>query len=141
MSLYVLDTDTITLHQRGHPAVEKNIVAHHLHDDVAVSIISVEEQWRNGRLTQVRGCTDDDRLPDANRQLTDTVYYRRLFRLLSFSKPAIQRFRTLKSMKHGVRAMDLRIAAITLELQGIVVTRNRRDFQRVPGLTTADWST
>jgi tRNA(fMet)-specific endonuclease VapC len=43
MSLYVLDTDILSLLQRGDPVLEAAVKAHDP-DDLAVTIISVEEQ-------------------------------------------------------------------------------------------------
>jgi tRNA(fMet)-specific endonuclease VapC len=52
--------------------------------------------------------------------------------LVGLSRPALQRL--------NVGSNDLKIAAIALENQAIVVTRNRRDFGRVAALTCEDWS-
>jgi tRNA(fMet)-specific endonuclease VapC len=46
----------------------------------------------------------------------------------------------LRALKLGVAKMDLRIAAVALEMGGTVVTRNQRDFQRISGLSVMDWS-
>jgi predicted nucleic acid-binding protein len=62
------------------------------------------------------------------------------FRILSFTATAIDRFEELKRQKLGVKHMDLRIAAITLEHIGTLVTRNSRDVQLVPRLGIDDWS-
>jgi tRNA(fMet)-specific endonuclease VapC len=53
---------------------------------------------------------------------------------------AIQRFDHLPALRLNVGLMDSRLAAVGLENNLTVVTRNVRDFGRVPGLQIEDWS-
>ncbi|WP_148594300.1 type II toxin-antitoxin system VapC family toxin [Aquisphaera giovannonii] len=48
---------------------------------------------------------------------------------------------TLKGQRVRIGSMDLRIASIALARGLILVTRNVRDFQRIPGLSTENWTT
>ena len=57
-----------------------------------------------------------------------------------FAKEAIDRFENLRSQKLGVRANDLRIAAIALVNGATVDTRNVADFSRIPGLLVENWA-
>jgi tRNA(fMet)-specific endonuclease VapC len=58
---------------------------------------------------------------------------------LPFTEAALARVTHLKSLRLKIGTMDLRIAAITLEHGGVLVTRNLRDFQRIPGLVVESW--
>jgi tRNA(fMet)-specific endonuclease VapC len=60
------------------------------------------------------------------------------FPIVSYDQPAEDEFQLLRVIRIGTQ--DLQIASIALANQLIVVTRNRRDFSRVPGLTIEDWS-
>src|SRR5262245_3837953 len=139
MSLYVLDTDILTLMRQAHPAVARNVQAHPL-PDLAVTVITVEEQL-TGWYTWLRRARQRDELARVYEHLADNVRAFGPFRILSFTEPAILRYEDLLKLKLNIGKMDLRIAAITLEHGGTLVTRNLRDFQRVPGLTVEDWTT
>ena len=138
MSLYILDTDILSLYQRGHPVVCRHVTAHPA-KDLAITAISVEEQ-RSGWYALLRSTTRRDHLAIAYQSLADSIPFLAQFTILAFPETAQDRFDQLASLKLNVRKMDLRIAAIALEQHAVVVTRNLRDFQRVPGLVVEDWS-
>jgi tRNA(fMet)-specific endonuclease VapC len=60
--------------------------------------------------------------------------------VLDFTEIAFEQFQELTRQKVQVGTQDLRIASIALSIDATVVTRNRRDFERVPGLKIEDWS-
>lgn len=67
MNLYVLDTDTLTLFQEGHPKVRERAGAVPA-AEIAISVISVEEQL-SGWYAQLRQAKRPDRLAWAYRRL------------------------------------------------------------------------
>lgn len=139
MSPYVLDTDTLTLFREGNPKVRQRVSAH-LPGDLAVTVISVEEQL-TGWYNRIRSTKSPSELARAYERLANTVRFFSGIHILNFTENAIARFESLRSLKLNVGGMDLRIAAIALEHNAVVVTRNTRDFERVPDLVTEDWTT
>jgi tRNA(fMet)-specific endonuclease VapC len=138
MSLYVLDTDHLSLYRYGHPEVSAHIEATPA-DQLAVTIITIEEQLR-AWYTQIRRARDRDQLARAYQGLFEVAETSKYIRVLPFTSRAIERYLDLRARLPRLGKMDLSIAAIALEYDGIVVTRNRRDFEQVPGLEIQDWS-
>ncbi len=138
MSLYVLDTDILSLYQRGHPVVARHI-ALHPPSELAITVISVEEQLA-GWYALLRSTTKRDQQAIAYQSLAATIPFLAQFTVLVYPETAMLRFDQLLGLKLNVGKMDLRIAAIALEHSAIVATRNVRDFQRVPGLVVEDWT-
>lgn len=60
--------------------------------------------------------------------------------VLPFDPVAITIFEQMRSQQIRVSTMDLRIAAIAISRNLVLLTRNVRDFSKVPGLKTEDWT-
>jgi tRNA(fMet)-specific endonuclease VapC len=56
------------------------------------------------------------------------------------SLKAIQRANDLRKQFRRLGSMDLAVAAIALEHNAVLVTRNASDFQQIPGLALEDWT-
>ena len=138
MILYVLDTDTLTLWQQGHPLISQRVAARPP-GTVAITIISVEEQFL-GWHTRILRAKQPDEMARVYQRFTDTTRFVAQVPILSLTLPALQRYAQLKELKLKVGRQDLRIAAIALEESATVVTCNLRDFKLVPQLTIVDWS-
>src|SRR5260370_31234948 len=104
MSLYVLDTDTVSLYQRGHPTVLQHFQLHV--NDVATTVITVEEQL-TGWYAKLRSTRRPDQLAAVYERLARTVQNLAHFRLLLFPEPAIRRFNNLLTLRLNIGRMDL----------------------------------
>ena len=60
--------------------------------------------------------------------------------VLPFDATAAAIFDNLRAQRVRIATMDLRIAAITLSRGLTLLTRNTRDFGKVPGLVNEDWT-
>jgi len=138
MNAHLLDTDMLSLFQKGHPAVCQHCAAA-APQSVSISVITIEEQFL-GWYTRSRQAKTDAELAQASESMAAFARFIRQLPILAFTVPAIQRYHQLKKMKLNVGKNDLRIAAIALEAGATVVTRNLRDFGRVPNLQLEDWS-
>jgi tRNA(fMet)-specific endonuclease VapC len=137
-TVFVLDTDILSLYQRGHPGLTSKIDSLSA-QELAISVITVEEELA-GWYNLLRKVRDPDDLATAYQHLAGAIPVLARWPILSMTRTAINRYETLKSLKLNIRKMDPRIAAIVLDHGGILVTRNLRDFQRVLGLVVQDWS-
>ena len=138
MNAHLLDTDILSLFQKGHPSVCQHCAAA-APQSVSISVITLEEQFL-GWYTRSRQAKTDAELAQASEGMAAFARFIRQLPILALTLSAIQRYHQLKKMKLNVGKNDLRIAAIALEAGATVVTRNLRDFGRVPNLKLEDWS-
>src|SRR5258708_3022892 len=132
MILYLLDTDTLQLFQDQHPVVVTRVLSVSP-SELAISVVSVEEQLA-GWYAQLRQAKNDRRLAWAYQRLAKVIPFLATFQIIDFDEAAIRKYRLLEKLRLNTRKMDLRIAACALQSDATLVTRNKRDFQRVPDL-------
>jgi tRNA(fMet)-specific endonuclease VapC len=138
VSRFILDTDHLTLLQHLTPAVVQRVAATPP-DDLAITIVTVEEQLR-GWLAVVRQHSGSERQTWAYRGLHDALISFNQIIILDFDQAAFRRYAALRQQRLRIGSQDLRIAASVLSVNGTLVTRNRRDFAQIPDLALEDWS-
>ncbi len=140
MSRYILDTDCFSLWQQHHPIVMQRVEANA--KNIAVTIVTVEELIR-GRFNVIRQASEPsqtDKLILAYTKLWDTLEDLKILNILKFDRNAGTICTEFRHQRIRIGTQDLRIAAIALANNAILVTRNYRDFSQVPGLVQEDWT-
>ena len=138
---FLMDTDHISVLQRplSREFIPLNTrMRQYSRSDFAVSIASLHEQLLGANAVIARARTPSGLvLPYA--RLWDVFDSFKTSTVVPFDDAASQELRRLMALRIRIGAMDLRIAA-TAKANGLVLlTRNSRDFGRVPGLTIEDW--
>lgn len=138
--IYVFDTDHFSILQRKAGIEYQRLstwMASLANSDFSCSVISLHEQvvgahaflnQAKNSASLVRGYELLERLP------RDYL----AFTMLSFDAPSATVFDSLLTHNLRIATMDLRLAAIALFRNLTILTRNARDFSRVPGLKFED---
>jgi tRNA(fMet)-specific endonuclease VapC len=114
----------------------------HVDPAQAVPVIVIEEIYR-GRLSAIRRAESGQGAVGIVRAYELFERTHRDFlgrRVLAYDEAAHQQYLQWKGAKIKVATHDLRIAAICVAKDALLVSRNRRDFERVPSLRVEYWA-
>jgi len=62
------------------------------------------------------------------------------FTILQYDAKSDDIYESLKAQRVRIGTQDLRISSDVLSCDGILLTRNLQDFEKVPGLKIQNWS-
>jgi tRNA(fMet)-specific endonuclease VapC len=106
---------------------------------VATTVVTYEEQSR-GRLATVNAARTPRKLVEAYTHLRQHVLNYSRIPIIAFDEPAALTAVSLQKSKLRMGTMDIRIAAIALVNDALLISRNVRDFRRVQELRVEDWT-
>ncbi len=141
MSLWILDTDHVSLALQGHPLVTEQIKQRD--SEVAITVITAQELF-NGWVTRINDPRLAGELVPLYTRFSLTLDFLKKVQILNFDDSANTQYTQLLQLDRSLRKKrlqeDLKIAAIALSTRAIVATRNQRDFSLVEGLCLEDWT-
>ncbi len=138
MLQFLFDTDHLTLFDHADVVVWRHFSNHAL-GAVGIGAVSVEEYLR-GRLAAIARHRSGSLQVQAYANLVDSLALFQQLPIVPFDPACENRYQQLRSLRTRVGTQDLKIAAIALANNLVLLTRNRRDFGRIAGLALADWS-
>ena len=139
--MIALDTDIATLLFLGDQDVLHKLNAFP-RKEIGLPIIVVEEIIR-GRLDQIRkhqAKRDGRKLTDSYRKLYLSSMFVGGFQVYHYAESTEQVVNAWRAAKVRVGTQDMRIAAICIESNATLVTRNTIDFSQLTGLSVITWN-
>jgi tRNA(fMet)-specific endonuclease VapC len=131
MRLYVMDTDIAGFALQQHQAVLRRIRSLSEEDLVVTTIITFGEDL-SGWLPACRRAPDGVARAQAYARLQRGLDFYRQWVCLAFDAVAAATFDHLRAQKLRIGTNDLAIAAITLSVNGILVTRKQQTLSVFP---------
>ena len=141
--IYVLDTDVFSIAElRGSPEYDRlraRVIELAPEDRLVTTIVTYEEQTR-GWLAYAAKSRRTPHQVKAYTRLKQHLRNYLEFETLEFDESAGIEFDRLCGMKIRVGSADLKIAAIVISRNALLISRNLRDFKKIPGLRVEDWT-
>jgi tRNA(fMet)-specific endonuclease VapC len=109
-------------------------------DEICTTVISYEEQLRGWMGVLAKATKLNGQIEIYARLKSQLNNYCGLI-VLTFDENAAVQFARLRKENPRLGTMDLKIAAIVLSNDAILLSRNRKDFGRIAGLKLEDWTT
>ena len=138
--MIILDTDHMTILERGGSGSLGLVLrlGNLADSEVSTTIVSYEEQCKGWLSKTAR--EKDESLIHAYQQLGIHLEIYAGMRVLSYDSEAHRIFTELQKQKIRIGTQDLKIASISLANNATLLTRNIRDFEKVPDIKVEDWS-
>lgn len=140
--MIILDTDSLSLLDRE-KIIESSILRRNLEkylpDEIFTTIITFEEHMRGWLAFIAKSKTIDQQIY-AYQKLHQFLESYRSTSVLDFDEKAAEIFQELKTQRVRIGTMDLKIAAISIANNAILVSRNLSDFEQIPNLIVQDWT-
>ena len=138
--IYTLDSDILTLAAHGVTKVRFNIQQARVGNLVTLTEF-VHVEALQGRFEFLRKAADGIQLAIAINRMRQTQDALKAYPILEFNDAACVQFDELRVTKLKIRRADLLIACIALAHDATLVTRNVKDFAKVPNLKIENWAT
>ncbi len=105
---------------------------------IGTTIANVEESMRGWMASLAKEREIRRQIP-AYRELAELFRFFTSFHIALFDDAAAGQFERLKSARIRIGTMDLKTASISLAHNALLLTANKRDFDKVPGLRFENW--
>ena len=144
MSLYILDTDHMSLLERldtqaGYQIRNQMDQRLSATNSAVTTVVTFEEQVRGWMARLAKAKTVSQQVVDY-RKLNQLLENYRTITVIDFDEKSALQFQALLKARIRIGTMDLKIAAITIANNATLLSRNLKDFSKIPDLKVEDWA-